>query len=225
MSNTNRPDIRAYVGGTGSGKGASVREHLEKIKPRRLLIWDPLGEYAYCCKVVTGDMEVVARTIKAAKSYGESSALGGFSISFFPGPDARKFADNFEKFCRLAWWAGDADVLVEELADVTTASHAPPLWGRMVKQGRHRRLRLIGCTQRPASVDKDFLGNVTYVRVFCLNWPADVPVMAAVVRAPQADVAALLTTETDKETTIRFIERERATGKTTPGVKVLRRKG
>lgn len=218
MDNTNPPNIRAYVGGSGSGKGASVREYLKKHRSKRLLVWDPLGEYGHLCKVRTDDLAVVGKTLTAA---GEK---GAFSISFWPGSNNRKYAEKFALFCRMAWSAGDADVLIEELADVTTPSHAPQPWGRLVKQGRHRALRLIGCTQRPANVDKDFLGNNTYVRCFMLNWPADAPVMAQVVRATTAEVLALVTTETPAETVVRFIERTKATGKTTHGSFTLRRK-
>jgi hypothetical protein len=214
MDNSNRPSIRAYVGGTGSGKGVSVREHIKRTKPARLLVWDPLGEYGYCCRLVTSDLAAVAKAVKA----------GNFSVAYWPGPDAGKFAEKFALFCRIAWSAGNCDVLIEELSDVTTASFAPQPWARLVRQGRHRGLRLIGCTQRPAKVDKDFLGNTTYVRVFQLNWPDDMQVMAKLVRAPLVDVEALVTTEGERATEIRFIEREKATGKTTPGTIRLVRK-
>lgn len=211
MDNSNRPNIRVYVGQTGSGKGVSVREHLAKIKTKRLLVWDPLAEYGFACNLVTGDLAAVGKVLAAA---GEQKP---FTIAFWPGADSRKFAEKFDLFCRMAWSAGNADVLVEELSDVTTASHAPQPWARMIRQGRHRGLRLIGCTQRPAKVDKDFLGNYTYVRVFQLGWPDDVAVMAKLVRAPLALVDGLVTTEGPKETVIQYIEREKATGKTTAG--------
>lgn len=220
MDNTNRPSIRAYVGGTGSGKGVSVREYLAKQKPARLLVWDPLGEYGYACKLVTGDLAAVGKALVAA------GTRGAFTIAYWPGPDAGKYAERFALFCRMAWSAGNAEVLIEELSDVTTASFAPQPWARLLRQGRHRGLRLVGCTQRPAKVDKDFLGNNTYVRVFQLNWPDDMQVMAKLVRAPLADVEALVTTEGPSETVIRYIEREKATGKTTPGtIKKARKTG
>lgn len=220
MDNSNRPSIRVYVGTTGAGKGVSVREYLAKTKPKRLLVWDPLGEYGFACKVVTGDVAAVGKALKAAGD------TGPFSIAFWPGADSAKYADKFALFCRMAWSAGNAEVLVEELSDVTTASHAPQPWARMIRQGRHRGLRLVGCTQRPAKVDKDFLGNYTYVRVFMLGWPDDVSIMSKLVRAPFADVEALLTIEGPKETVIQYIERDKATGKTTSGtIKKARKPG
>lgn len=213
MDNSNRPSIRAYVGATGSGKGVSVREYLAKQKPKRLLVWDPLGEYGGACSLVTSDLAAVANACRAPT----------FTVAFFPGANAKKFGPKFDLFCRIAWSAGNAEVLVEELSDVTTASLAPQPWARLVRQGRHRGLRLIGCTQRPAKVDKDFLGNVTYCRVFQLSWPDDYEVMAKVVRAPKADVEALVTTEGERETVINFIERDKALAKTNKGKITLKR--
>jgi len=214
MDNSNRPSIRAYVGGTGSGKGVSVREHLKAEKPSRLLVWDPLQEYGQFCKVTTASLEAVALGCQKP----------AFSIAYWPGPDAGKFADRFAVFCRIAFSAGNCTVLIEELSDVTSPSFAPQPWARLTRQGRHRGLRLIACTQRPAKVDKDFLGNCTYVRGFMLNWPDDMQVMAKLLRVPLADVEALQTTEGDKATVINFIERDKRTGKTTPGSIRLTRK-
>lgn len=214
MDNTARANIRAYVGATGSGKGVSVREYLKGLKSQRFAAWDPLSEYGAFCKVRTDDLTVVAREFKKQN----------FSVSYWPGSDLRKFAARFDIFCRLCYSAGDLDMLVEELAKVTTPSFAPMSWGRIMSEGRHRRLRIIGCTQRPARVDKDFLGAFTYLRVFTLSWPDDCQVMAKCLRAPLADVEALLTTEGAKTTVINYIERDKSTGKTTKGTMRIMRK-
>lgn len=198
MDNTNEPSIRAYVGASGSGKGVSVRDHLKKTKPGRLLVWDPLNEYGQFCKTRTGDLAAVAR----------ACAEKAFTVSYWPGPSAAKFAERFDLFCRIAWSAGTCAVLVEELSDVTSPSHAPQPWARLVRQGRHRGLHLIACTQRPAKVDKDFMGSATYIRTFTLRYPADRREMAAVMGASNADIDGLHTTKGEKATEIHFVERD-----------------
>ena len=218
MDNTNKADIRVYVGATGSGKGASVRDHLKATKPRRLLVWDPMREYSQFCRTVTDDLEAVAKKLAAA------GPTGDFTITFHPGDELAGYEWRFKLFCKMAMSAGNCTVLVEELADVTTASHAPPLWARIIRAGRHRGLRVIGCTQRPASVDKGTLSNNTFVRVFQMNWLPDLKVTAQLVRVPLAQVEALVTTEDEKKTVINYIERARNTGKTTAGQMILRRK-
>ena len=214
MDNTNKPSIRAYVGASGSGKGVSVRDHLKKEKPARLLAWDPLNEYTGFCKTRTGDLAVVAR----------EAAKGNFSIAYWPGPDAGKFAERFAIFCRIAFAAGNCTVLVEELSDVTSASFAPQPWARLTRQGRHRGLKLIGPTQRPAKIDKDFLGSCTYIRCFTLRYPDDRRAMAAVLGVPVADIEALHTTEKANATEIHYIERDFRGGKAEKGCIRLTRK-
>lgn len=213
--NSSRPDISAYVGTTGSGKGVSVRERLSEEKPRRLLIWDPLGEYG----------EFVTRTVTRLDDLAQSAKAGEFRVAYWPGPDSTKFADKFALFCRIVFAAGDLTMMVEELADVTTASWAPVPWRRCTKQGRHRKLCIIASTQRPADVDKSFLSSCTFIRCFQLGEPNDEKAMAARLRVPVEDVAKLVTTDTGTLTTINYLDRDVRAKTTTPGVKKLRRKG
>lgn len=214
MDNSNRPSIRAYVGASGSGKGVSVRDHLKKEKPVRLIVWDPLNEYSGFCKARTGDLAAVGRELKKDR----------FAVAFYPGADAGKFADKFALFCRMVFAVGNCTVLVEELSDVTSPSYAPQPWARIVRQGRHAGLRVIACTQRPAKVDKDFLGSTTYVRCFTLRYPEDRRSMAAILGSPMSDVDALHTTESDAGTEINFIERDFRGGVATKGRVKLTRK-
>lgn len=197
-NNSNRPDIRAYIGATGSGKGVSVRDHLAADKPRRLLVWDPLGEYGSFVTVTTGELADLARR----------AIPPTFRVAYWPGNDPTKYAERFALFCRIAFAAGDCTMLVEELADVTGPSYAPPAWRRCTTQGRHRGLRIIAASQRPAQVDKQFLGGCTYIRCFTLRYPADRAAMAACMDVPLSEIASLVTVEKGNVTTINFIERD-----------------
>jgi hypothetical protein len=69
-------------------------------------------------------------------------------------------------------------VLVEELSRVTMPSWSPPAWRNLSTAGRHQGLKLIGTSQRPASIDKDFLGNCTEIRCYRVNYDRDAKVMA-----------------------------------------------
>lgn len=214
MDNSNRPDIRAYIGATGSGKGVSIREHLKASKPARLIVWDPLGEYGDFVRTTTGDLAAVARAVKAER----------FAVAYWPGADPTQFAQRFDLFCRIAFAAGRCTALIEELADVTTPSRAPLPWRRMNTQGRHQGLRIIAASQRPAQVDKQFLGGCTYIRCFTLRYPADRQAMAACMDVPLADVSALATVETETGTTINYIERDFRAGHTKKGQVKLRKR-
>ena len=203
MDNSNRPDIRAYIGATGSGKGVSIREHLTRDKPLRLLIWDPLNEYGQFAKPVR-TLREVAQAAKAER----------FAVAFSPGANPKEFAEKFAMFCRIAFAAGRLKLLIEELADVTGPSFAPLEWRRCTTQGRHRGLQIVAASQRPAQVDKQFLGGCTYIRCFTLRYPADRAAMAGAMDVPVADIASLTTIENGAATVITYVEKDFRDGKT-----------
>lgn len=201
MDNSNRPDLRAYIGATGSGKGVSIREHLKATKPSRLVIWDPLQEYGEFARRVDSLAELI-RALKAPT----------FKVALWPGAKVEDFAAKFDLFCRAVFAAGNCTVHIEELADVTTPSFAPPSWRRITKQGRHRGLRVMAGTQRPADCDKAFLSGLTYIRAFYLRWPKDRKVIAECMDEPLAEIASLTTLEDQRGTSITYLERDFRTG-------------
>lgn len=199
LNNANRPDIRAYIGATGSGKGVSIRAHLRREKPTRLIVWDPLGEYAEFARPVATLPDLVKAVSKAGR--------GKLAIAYTPrqGTDYRK---AFELFCALCVRLGDCTMLVEELGEVTSPSWAPPTWRKATTQGRHAGLRIIAASQRPAMIDKGFLGGCTYIRCFTLRYPADRQAMAGAMDVPLVEIAKLTTVEDDRGTSITYIERD-----------------
>ena len=95
MDNSNRPDLRAYIGATGSGKGVSVREHLKATKPDRFVAWDPLQEYAG-----------FGRTVKSIPELCQALKAKRFAVAFDPGPDPDTYAAKFDLLCRAVFAAG-----------------------------------------------------------------------------------------------------------------------
>lgn len=217
MDNSNKPSLRLYCGATGSGKGVSVREYLERSKPHRMLVWDPLGEYSKFATKTTGNLGEVARIAHGAKT---------FRVVYLPGPDVRTYDDKFGMFCRIAFAAGNLLLMVEELADVTGPAHAPMAWRQCTKKGRHAGLQIVAATQRPADIDKHFLGGCTYIRCFTQRFPADRKAMSGAMSVPVADIEALHTVENpDGSTTLNWIERDFRTAQTTRGHKKMGGKG
>lgn len=211
MDNSNKPNLRLYCGATGSGKGVSVREYLERAKPPRMLVWDPLGEYAKFGKTTT-KLSDLAQGAKEQK----------FRLVYLPGPDVKAYEDKFAVFCRIAFAAGNLVMMVEELADLTGPSHAPMPWRQCTKKGRHAGLQIIAATQRPADIDKHFLGGCTYIRAFSQRFPQDRKAMSGAMGVPLADLEALETVErADGKTVLNWIERDFRLGKTTRSSKVI----
>lgn len=69
-------------------------------------------------------------------------------------------------------------MVVEELRFVTTPSRAPEPWSLATMTGRDLDLRIIATSQRPASIDKDFLGNANTVWAGRMDYPEDAQAVA-----------------------------------------------
>lgn len=197
MSVKNEPHIEAYIGSTGSGKGVSINRRLGEMSPPRLLIWDPRDEYKKWAPKFT--------SIKALAEAFHLKA-GPVRARFVAGDGDLK--SDFEHVCKIAFAAGNLLFLAEELSDVTTASHAPPAWRKIITQGRHQGLAVFGAAQRPALIDKNFLGGCTYIRCFNLRYREDRRAMASAMDVNERDITDLSTVKAARSVTINYLERD-----------------
>jgi hypothetical protein len=198
VSATNRPRIEAYIGASGSGKGVSINRRLAELKPPRLLIWDPRNEYGKHAPAYDS-LPYLVGAFKHAKG-------GPVRARFVPGP-GMKLEEAFGFVCRLAFQAGNLVFLAEELSDVTKPAHASAAWKQVITQGRHQALHVIGAAQRPALIDKTFLGNGTFIRCFTLRYANDRKAMAEALDVPLQAITELQTLETERGTVINYLER------------------
>jgi hypothetical protein len=170
-------DIVAAIGSSGTGKGQFVKERLTKRGRRRVLVWSVLEATDQYAAFLGG--QVVASIPDLV------TAVKGKAKAVVYTPHGRvKLADQFNLFCRVAWECKGWVVVVEELSRVTRASYAPPAWQQLSTAGRHQGLTLIGTSQRPSQIDKDFLGNCTEIRCYRLNYEDDARAMSSVMREP-----------------------------------------
>jgi hypothetical protein len=200
MAALGKPEIEAYIGMTGSGKGVSIEGRLKELKPSRLLIWDPRGEYESQAREFGNLGELVAAVVKAG--------AGGFKARYVHGGKV-PIDKAFGLVCALAFRAGDLVFLAEELAEVTKPSWAPDQWRKCITQGRHRSMHVIGATQRPALIDKTFLGNCTRVRCCMVGYEDDARAMAKELRCDQGLIEGLHTAEEGEGVRIQYVERIR----------------
>ncbi len=197
--------IVGVIGASGSGKSAWLKAGLRRMKPPRLLIWDPQDEYGEFGEVVTDTRELVERI-------GQMATDDCFQIVYRPGDDMASYKWKFDLFCNIAYQIPRLCVVVEEVADVTTPSYAPPGWSRLSRKGRHRAMTMFAVTQRPALIDKTFLGNCTLIHCCRLNDKNDIGVMSATLGVQVEEVRTMVA---DEETGVfQFIERDMKTGKT-----------
>lgn len=195
--------ISAYIGATGSGKSRSMKAAVLQARPSRVLWWDPNNEYK----------REAARAHSLETAARHLAGKGG-SVRYVPKGAPSAWEAQFEAVCQIAWSLGPIALVVDELADVTTASHAPDWWSRLSRRGRHQGVSIFAASQRPASCDKDFLGNCSRVRVFRLNHLRDVQVMAGIVGARADELQGLGRGE--------WIERDMISGTVTRGALPMR---
>lgn len=177
----NDASIIAVIGATGSGKGVFIKHYGIKKADKRLLIWDYMREYQGFADLVTENMSEVIQAMKGS----------AFKIAFRPSFDDKVRAKQFDLFCRAAHAAGNLLMVVEELAFVTTPSFAPAGWKMVTSTGRHKGLRIIGASQRPAQVDKAYWSNVTEIHCGFLNYDDDLRTMSRALGVPVADIQGL----------------------------------
>lgn len=198
----NNAAIHAVLGASGSGKSLHIKKTLQRAKPARLLVWDPQEEYGEFGEIVSDLTALHAALLEAGKR-------GAVRRVFRPASLAATMVKQFDMFCQLAYQAGNLHLVCEELSDVTQPGWAPAGWSMVSRKGRHKGLKVWGCSQRPAAIDKHFFGNASTVRAGRLNFQADVKVMANVLGVPDQDIRNLQKLE--------FIERDMQSGIVTRG--------
>jgi hypothetical protein len=177
----NEAEVIAVIGATGSGKGVYIKGTALKKSDKRLAIWDYMQEYGPHVDTITPRLADAIRAM--AKPH--------FRVAFWPSYDAKICARQFDAFCKAAVEAGNTRLVIEELAFVTSPSFAPAGWKMATSIGRHKGLRLIGASQRPAQVDKAFWSNATEIHCGFLNYADDQKTMAHVLGVTVDDIQSL----------------------------------
>ena len=178
----NKAHIEAVMGASGCGKSHYIKGCIKKAKPHRLIIWDAREEYGDFA-TPTSSLSDLLKGLRSGKR---------LRLAYRPKTmDEKLLKSKFEAVCKLVFAAGNLTFIAEELSDVTSASWAPGPWRQISTQGRHRGLTVYGTSQRPASIDKHFLGNATHVRTHRLNYQTDRQVLAQFLDIPLEKVVAL----------------------------------
>jgi len=195
----------AVIAASEQGKGLWIKQRLRGLRPQQLLIWDRVGEYASFatrCATLTELSGVLRRTAK-------------YKLRYVPrGVNEKQIGAEFDAFCKIAFLATGAMVIVEELSDVTKPSFAPVSWRRLNSQGRHHQgLTIIGTSQSPAMIDKTFLANATLLHVGFLGTHAHRKAVAQELDCRPEEIRALARGE--------WIELDRSTRRLSHGRVVI----
>jgi hypothetical protein len=177
----NEASVIAVIGATGSGKGVYIKNYELKKSEKRLLIWDYMREYGPYTDVQSASLVPALQTMSGAQ----------FRTAFHPSFEDATRKKQFDLFCKAAVTVGNLRLVVEELAFVTSASFAPGGWKAVTSIGRHKGLRVVGASQRPAQVDKAFWSNCTEIHCGFLNYEDDQKVMAKALGVTLSDIQGL----------------------------------
>ena len=175
-----KANILMAIGATGSGKSTRVKADIERLRLRRLMVWDWMREYDDYPAFTS--MDQLARHVAASPE---------FAVRFLPSYDKKTREAQFDLFCRLAMAVGNMGILCEELSQVVRANGGGAGWTQVLTAGRHKGLHVYGTSQRPALVDKTALSQAT--RLYCgnLELPDDVEIMGKMLGVPPAEIQAL----------------------------------
>lgn len=188
--NNNQARFVAILGVTGSGKSFQLRKLIGKKHPRRLLCWSPKEVKDNYAQFFGG--AVLCRSIaEVLRIVQKAGRAGAFRIVFVPTLSRKADEAAFNVFCKIALAAENLTIVVEELHSVTTPTNAVDGWAKLNFMGRAYGVEVFGLSQRPASVDKAFMGSLSFCHCGRLPYPEDQNVMAKTMGVAQAAIAAL----------------------------------
>lgn len=188
--NNRQAHFVAIIGATGCGKTTELKKRLAAKKRHRTLIWSPKESLDNYAQLFPGS--VITRSVADVLAIVRKAGKGGFHVVFVPTLNQKKDMAAFDIFCKIALAAGNLTMVCEELHSVTQASNAPDGWRKVNFMGRGYGLDVFGLSQRPASVDKAFMGSLSFCHVGRLPHPPDQKAMADVLGVPRDEVAALI---------------------------------
>lgn len=208
IGNDQEARIVAVLGSPGGGKSTYMRKCIAKPKRKRTLIWSPkeaIDRYVdlYAGSILCTTAEEVRQVLKGAGTKSE------FHIVFKPALVRKIDEPRFDVVCSMALAVGDMTFIAEELHTVTRPGWAPDGWSKLTMMGRGYGVEIFGLSQRPASVDKNFLGMCSRTHTRRLSLPADADTVAKALGVRPAEVSAL--------SGYQWIERNNQTGKVTRG--------
>lgn len=181
MSVENKSLVWAVMGTTGSGKGTFIKKKLQLEKPKRLIILDPMKEY-----------QQFAPLTDSTKDVYQASKKSSFKIALWVDlKKPEKIKEQFKFISDLAYDLGNVWYVIDELSIFTSATYAAPEWQNCSFRGRHRGMTIIGASQRPTSIDKDFLSMASFIVSSRITYEPDQKKVAASLGVSKAELMSL----------------------------------
>lgn len=150
-----RGEMFSVIGMSRCGKTSYTIAKVKQLKSKKLLVWDPAGQFAnkLGCKTIRNARELW-QIIKG------NAGNGKYALTFMgDGKDKMK---EFSNFCYIAFYWGiisPCTVVAEELGQVTNPAKATGYWYVLTSNGLKYGINIFGIAQRTQEIDKTLLGN------------------------------------------------------------------
>ena len=194
----------AIIGSTGCGKTTELKKRLGKRN--RTFIWSPKEVLDNYAALFAGSVRI-STAGEAMQHLKKAGKNGKFHLVFVPTLNQKKDMAYFDVVCKMLLAVGNVTLVVDELHSVTSASYAPDGWRKLNFMGRGYGVHVFGLSQRPASVDKAFMGSLSFIHVGRLPHPPDQKAIADIIGIKREEISML--------TGYQAIQKDMLTGKIT----------
>jgi hypothetical protein len=158
--------IVGIVGRKGTGKSRCLRELLRHCP--RFLVFDVMAEHAR----QGNQLESSAKLTQFLKWSREQETFAGFYV-----PDGA-LDEEIEEVSRLVYGRGHLCFACEEVPLYSQPGYLPPLFGKLVRTGRHRQIDIAWTAQRAAEVPKTLTALTDIWILFSQVEPRDLSALA-----------------------------------------------
>lgn len=160
--------IVGIIGRKGSGKSTYVRELLRYCP--RFVVFDVMGEHAPpTAKNRFEKSSQLKRFLKWSRQQPT------FACAYWPTDD---LGEEIEEVARLIYARGHLCFACEEVPLYTLAGSMPPLFGKLIRTGRHQQIDICWTAQRAAEVPKTLTALTDVWVLFSQTEPRDLSALA-----------------------------------------------
>jgi hypothetical protein len=160
--------IVGIVGRKGTGKSYRVRELLRYCP--RFVVFDVMGEHAH--QDGKNRCESPAELTGLLKWTREQETFAGVYV-----PEG-ELDEEIEEVSRLVYARGNLCFVCEEVPLYTQAGYMPPLFGKLIRTGRHQKIDIAWTAQRAAEVPKTLTALTDMWILFSQTEPRDLTALA-----------------------------------------------
>jgi len=157
-------EIITILGRKGSGK-TRLSKHIIRAK-KRVLIYDPIGQFSDCGVVINNPMILIG--------YLKRNFTRNFRAVYQPPDDiSTDIAKEFKHVCEIVHCLEDIYFLVDEVDTYVTSSYCPPYFNNLVQRGRHKRISLVVTTRRHTETTRHLTAQSDILISFSQHEPND----------------------------------------------------